>query len=484
MVDGIPLPVFATPANDPTGIMNAFFSVTHRHITAWGIASICSSVLFLLAYTWLPRVRRTPGWHFFYSSLCDICVAIGFVSLSLIGGTQPDQYQVDVEHAVCNEQKAMMMLILGFDMAANGWRLFMFVDLIVVYYNPFWPDAFRPLYYLLITLISGLWVFIMRQSDLLCSSSSDSVNVLTLMWALGYMPFLLFVVLGGGLYVVVKTLLSRDKSINLIANIARQRVHADAPSAVAEHRPLLHRPLLHRPLAHRHLRTDTCAQTLAHRPLLPHRWPTAFVLCPCAGACLSVCCPTGHSLQVMQHLFFYLLMYGLLFGLLSVAYANFQYMSAPPAARNVFAHLTAALTAGRPVFGFLGWMLVNGLGDCWSRPTRPTGTAAGPGKPAAAMLEEVRRFVTTLLLIPANRTPPMPNLTSPFSARSHCLRVHTIRPTQSLDKPLQTGWMRWRPSHTLMLVRARSRATGCHRAASRSARRASRRSCAMSSSRT
>ena len=174
MVDGIPLPVFATPANDPTGIMNAFFSVTHRHITAWGIASICSSVLFLLAYTWLPRVRRTPGWHFFYSSLCDICVAIGFVSLSLIGGTQPDQYQVDVEHAVCNEQKAMMMLILGFDMAANGWRLFMFVDLIVVYYNPFWPDAFRPLYYLLITLISGLWVFIMRQSDLLCSSSSDS----------------------------------------------------------------------------------------------------------------------------------------------------------------------------------------------------------------------------------------------------------------------------------------------------------------------
>ena len=61
--------------------LNAFFAATHRDLTVWGVASICSSILFLLAYAWLPRVRKTPGWHFFYSSLCDICVAMTSVKL-------------------------------------------------------------------------------------------------------------------------------------------------------------------------------------------------------------------------------------------------------------------------------------------------------------------------------------------------------------------------------------------------------------------
>ena len=51
------------------GALNAFISETHRDVTSWGVASICSSALLLLAYSYLPRVRRTPGWHFLYSSL-------------------------------------------------------------------------------------------------------------------------------------------------------------------------------------------------------------------------------------------------------------------------------------------------------------------------------------------------------------------------------------------------------------------------------
>ena len=58
----------------------------------------------------------------------------------------------------------------------------------------------------------------------------------------------------------------------------------------------------------------------------------------------------------MQHCLHYLLLYGFLLGLLAAGYANYQmlYMS-----MECFAHFAAALTAGRPVFGFIGWLLVN-----------------------------------------------------------------------------------------------------------------------------
>jgi hypothetical protein len=58
----------------------------------------------------------------------------------------------------------------------------------------------------------------------------------------------------------------------------------------------------------------------------------------------------------MQHCLQYLLLYGILLGSLAAGYANYQllYIS-----NETFAHLAAALTAGRPVFGFVGWLLVN-----------------------------------------------------------------------------------------------------------------------------
>ena len=115
-----------------------------------------------------------------------------------------------------------------------------------------------------------------------------------------YAPFLLFVLLGSLLYFAVYALLSRDRSNNPIARLARQRV--------------------------------------------------------------------------MLHCLLYLLMYGLLLGLLAAGYANYALVRRTGAEGEAFfAHVTAALTVGRPVFGFVGWSLINRVPQrtfqaacCWS----------------------------------------------------------------------------------------------------------------------
>jgi len=59
----------------------------------------------------------------------------------------------------------------------------------------------------------------------------------------------------------------------------------------------------------------------------------------------------------MQHCLLYLLLYGLLFGALAAAYANFRLFE--QIGQSFFVHAVAALTAGRPAFAFLGWLLIN-----------------------------------------------------------------------------------------------------------------------------
>ena len=58
----------------------------------------------------------------------------------------------------------------------------------------------------------------------------------------------------------------------------------------------------------------------------------------------------------MLHCRQYLLLYGALLGLLAAGYANYQMLHMSV---DFFSHFAAALTAGRPVFGFIGWLLVN-----------------------------------------------------------------------------------------------------------------------------
>ena len=208
--------------------LNSFFFVTALDFALWGTLAIASSVLLLILYSCFPDLRRTPGWQFLFSSLCEIVVSVGFVCLSLIAlpAVPPDEEPLvptDLEHLLCAEYRPLLLTILAFDVAANSWRLLMYLDLIVVYHNPFRPNTWRPLYHIFVALIATLSAVGMSSSGLLCPQS-EHVNVLTLTWGLIYAPFLLFVAVGGSLYAAVKALLSRGELSNPISQLARQRV--------------------------------------------------------------------------------------------------------------------------------------------------------------------------------------------------------------------------------------------------------------------
>ena len=205
--------------------LNEFVAAVREDISGWCVAAIVSSVLLLLAYSCLPDVRRTPGWQFLYSSICEIYVAVGFLVLSL-NEAPPDPASglPDMEHALCADYRMLVITVLAFDAAANNWRLLMYVDLIVVYHNPFRPNTARPLYHTLVSLTALVWATAISQKGVLCQDDSGSINLSTLTWGLVYAPFLLFVLLGSGLYFAVNALLSRDRSNNPIARLARQRV--------------------------------------------------------------------------------------------------------------------------------------------------------------------------------------------------------------------------------------------------------------------
>jgi hypothetical protein len=195
-----------------------------------------------------------------------------------------DDYEV-VEHLICSAYLPLLVTVLAADMGANCWRLLMYVDLIVVYHNPFLPNTARPLYHVAVLLVAVFWGLAISDTDVLCTSAdaSGSLNLQTLTWGLVYAPFFLFVVCGGGLYAAVAWLLSRDEQHRPISLLARQRV--------------------------------------------------------------------------MKHCLLYLLLYGLLFGALAAAYANFRLFE--QIGQRFFVHAVAALTAGRPAFAFVGWLLIN-----------------------------------------------------------------------------------------------------------------------------
>ena len=119
--------------------------------------------------------------------------------------------------------------------------------------------------------------------------------------------------------------------------------------------------------------------------------------------------------QVMQHCLLYLLMYGLLLGLLAAGYASMMVLDESSRTRSTFAHLTAALTAGRPVFGFLGWTLINGVGERWLR-TRRDG-ALGSGSFASAFSPVLQQPLINAAAAVGGATDPGP-VPSPAGRRS------------------------------------------------------------------
>lgn len=293
------------------GGLSQLLATARADLAAWGAASTAACLLLLAAYASLPDVRRTPGWQFLYSALCEIYVASGFVALALLlhpddaatdtsagaadagAGAPPSQPPVDadayadLEGLACARYRGLFTSILAFDMAANCWRLLMYVDLIVVYHNPFRPNTARPLYHIIVPFASAAWALLISGAGVLCTAddATGSLNLQTLTWGLVYAPFLLFVICGGSLYAAVAWLLSRDVEHRPISLLARQRV--------------------------------------------------------------------------MQHCLLYLLLYGSLLALLAISYANFELFV--DVGHSPFVHIVVALTAGRPLFGVAGWFLINRL---------------------------------------------------------------------------------------------------------------------------
>ena len=196
--------------------LNEFVAAVRGDITAWCIAAIVSSALLLLVYSALPDVRRTPGWQFLFSSICEIYVAVGFLVLSLDEAqVDPESGLPDVERMLCADYRSLVVSVLAFDSAANTWRLLMYVDpplhplsthvyarhstllyarhsthlcarlctrlcaracryvdLIVVYHNPFRPNTARPLYHVLVSLTALAWATAISQKDVLQHAQS------------------------------------------------------------------------------------------------------------------------------------------------------------------------------------------------------------------------------------------------------------------------------------------------------------------------
>ena len=104
--------------------LNEFVAAVREDITAWCVAAIVSSALLLLVYSALPDVRRTPGWQFLFSSICEIYVAVGFLVLSLDEAqVDPASGLPDVERMLCADYRVLVISVLAFDAAANNWRL-------------------------------------------------------------------------------------------------------------------------------------------------------------------------------------------------------------------------------------------------------------------------------------------------------------------------------------------------------------------------
>ncbi|EOD28172.1 hypothetical protein EMIHUDRAFT_235123 [Emiliania huxleyi CCMP1516] len=264
-----------------------FYAAAHTDLLVWGSLSCCCSILLLVTYYILPDVRRTPGWQFLYSSLYDLYASAGFVAIALLGspsasdaaihlplppgllpaGVAEDDPDV-VEHAICAAYLPLFVSFLAADMGANCWRLLMYVDLIVVYHNPFRTTTGRPLYHIAVLLAAALWALALSDTSVLCTSSdgSGSLNLQTLTVSLVYAPFCLFVFGGGTLYSVVAWLLSHDK----------------APAQPPRIRPCGRRWAESRPIS-----------------LLARQ-------------------------RVMEHCLLYLLLYGALLGALTASYANFR----------------------------------------------------------------------------------------------------------------------------------------------------------------
>lgn len=146
-----PLP--PPPPALPPGVLdwNAFYRLVRDDILIGASLSLAASVLLLLLYYLLPRVRRTPGWMVMRASMCECVVSACFLVLWLYGRTHDspggwlNRYEVLL---------ALLVALVAFETAAHAWRVLMYLEIAAIYRNPF--EAHHVYYGLFVLTLSAL----------------------------------------------------------------------------------------------------------------------------------------------------------------------------------------------------------------------------------------------------------------------------------------------------------------------------------------
>ncbi|KAJ1635509.1 hypothetical protein T492DRAFT_836052 [Pavlovales sp. CCMP2436] len=294
-------------------------------VMAWASASLLCTLLFIVCYSALPSVRQTPGWQLLRSTVCELVES----SLWLV--------------MACVDRQRYAHLIwpplLACDIAANGLRLTMYVDLLIVYRNPFSPRTFRPLYYFLVAWAAlGGALSAIFAGDHAHSSAGGFWGTMrnfssapdVLVWDLVYLPCLSLYLVGGLLYALMRVLLLQrhESAFAHVSDLARLRAVRHCGAYLCVYGLLLGGLVLVYQLDVRKCDEGLDAGSAAVFGFLAgEAVPDAggggsFTWARGSGGLAGLLLPGGLSCPTLWHAF-------------------------------------AALTAGRPALAFAGWLVIN-----------------------------------------------------------------------------------------------------------------------------
>ena len=143
------------------------------------VASSAACVLLIILYRTLPRVRRTPGWLQLRATICEAMLSATFIALfglAEAGDAAKGKWLMDL-----NTLSVLLVVLVALEAAAHAWRLLVYIDLVTIYRNPFYPDRNRFYYLPFVIFVSGCVVLgTVLGAHLGRSGAAENESVLTL----------------------------------------------------------------------------------------------------------------------------------------------------------------------------------------------------------------------------------------------------------------------------------------------------------------
>lgn len=201
-----------------------------------GEATLCSaislgaSLLLTLLYRCVPSVRKTPGWLVIRATCCDIIVSASIVALM-------SSHRLGDDSFFYLPDAVWLEIICVTEVCAASLRSFMYMYLLSIYRNPFQPERLR-IFHVPVAISSVVGSYILQQvaTSYFPHSAADK-RLVSSSLGLVFFPFLVFFLLGGGLFVTVQILVRNAKyrtpvrratggnaAASCIISLARQRV--------------------------------------------------------------------------------------------------------------------------------------------------------------------------------------------------------------------------------------------------------------------